>query len=127
MLGGVVPNLTSVLERINGSPYVGDTFAVMAGSLDQYPDAYDFLVGSLKAEGPHNKTGFLAVKDMNISEAFATYAGQEVFEYFVQGRDILKTPLIRKVFHDNAVMGCHGVPQMPLFVYKAIGDRFSAV
>jgi len=127
VLGGVVPNLTSVLESINGSPYVGDTFAIMAGSLNQYPDAYDFLVGSLKVEGPYNKTGFLAVKEMNISEAFATYAGQDVFEYFIQGMDILKAPLIRKVFHSNAIMGYHGVPQMPLFVYKAIGDRFSSV
>jgi len=126
-LGGVVPNLTSVLERINGSPYVGDTFAVMAGSLNQYPDAYDLLVGSLKVQGPYNKTGFLAVREMNISEAFAAYAGQDAFKYFVQGRDILKAPLIQKVFHSNAVMGYHGVPQMPLFVYKAIGDRFSSV
>jgi hypothetical protein len=106
---------------------VGDTFAVLAGSLNQYPDAYDFLVGSLKVEGPYNKTGFLAVRGMNISEAFATYAGQNVFEYFEQGWDILKAPLIQKVFHSDAVMGYHGVPQMPLFVYKAIGDRFSSV
>ncbi|GAB1317481.1 LIP-domain-containing protein [Madurella fahalii] len=127
-IGGVVPNITGpTLDAINKSPYVGDVFAILVGTVNQYPDAYAFLVGSLKEEGPYNRTGFLAVERMTILEAFAFYAGQDVWEYFVQGKQVVEAPIIRKVFQSNSIMGYHGVPQMPLFVYHAVGDKFSPV
>jgi len=128
VLGGVVPRLTpSELEGINRSPYVGDVVAILVGATNQYPDAYSHLIANLKTEGPRNRTGFLAVEGMTILEAFAYYAGQDVWEYFVDGKGVVEARVVKKVFWDNGMMGYHGVPQMPLFVYQAVGDRFSPI
>lgn len=127
VLGGVVPNITGVLDRVNGSPYVGNVFAFLVGSLNQHPEAYNFLVDSLKPEGPYNRTTFLAVKGMRIVEAFAFYAGQNVFDYFVQGRNIVNVSLLKKVWDSKSSMGYHGVPQMPMFVYQAVSDSFTPI
>jgi len=127
-LGGVVPRITPwELEGINRSPYVGDVVAILVGATNQYPDAYSHLVANLKPEGPRNRTGFLAVEGMTILEAFAYYAGQDVWEYFVDGKEVVEARVVEKVFWDNGMMGYHGVPQMPLFVYQAVGDRFSPI
>lgn len=97
------------------------------GLTAQYPDARDFLVSSLYTEGPYNATGFLAALQMGVSDDFVVYAGQDINKYFVQGRDFLRSPEISRIFGNNAFQGYHGIPQMPVFLYKAIGDEFSNV
>lgn len=126
-LGGVVPDGRLIFDAINRSPYAGDLPALLVGAMNQYPEAYAFLVGSLKESGPYNRTGFLAVERMTILQAFAYYAGQDVWEYFVQGREVVNAPVIKRVIERNIVMGYHGVPDMPLFVYQAVGDKFSHI
>ena len=132
-IGGVVPDVRftdepdSPFATINTSPYAGDVFAALIGLVNQYPDAYAHLVNSLKTSGPYNRTGFLAVERMSIVEAFAHYAGHNIWDYFVQGKEVVNNPVIKRVIERNGVMGYHGVPDMPLFVYQAVGDRFTPI
>lgn len=93
----------------------------------QYPVEREFLVSRLKTEGPLNATGFLAALNYTLNQAIAAYALQDISEYFIGGIDDLLGPIPTKIINRDGLMGYHGVPQMPLLVYKAIGDEVSVV
>jgi hypothetical protein len=98
------------------------------GVTSQYPEATAFILEKLHRTGPYNATGFLSAKQRNGVENFAYYADQHIYDdYFVGGPSILQSPVLQEVFHEQVTMGLHGVPRMPLFVYKAIHDEFSPV
>lgn len=62
---------------------------------------------------------------MTIAEASAVFNMSDVFAYFLNGSSFLQASVISDMFENDAAMGLHGVPQMPLFVYKAIADEIS--
>ena len=126
-LGGLTPNITSVLYSVNGSVYVGLVPSGVLGLATQYPDFNTALLEGLKPSGPFNKTGFLAAKEMSYEEAGDYYNEQDIFAYFTQGADFFKMPVISHVLNTEGLMGFHGVPNMPLFVYKAINDTLSKI
>lgn len=126
-LGGLPPNATSVLNAINGELYAGLIPVVLLGATNQYPEAYDYLVSQLNPTGKYNRTTFLSVKNMSAVEGDAFFANQDIWNYFVDGKAVLEAPVLQKVMYSNDYMGYHGVPQMPLFVYKAIADELSPV
>jgi hypothetical protein len=126
-VGGVVSNGTSVWLRLNNSPFAGLFPESLLGLVSQYPKAYDALLSQLKPDGPYNKTAFLAAKEMSIQEAFITYANQSVYKYLKDGIDFYKTPVMQSILDQQEYMGYHGVPQMPLFMYKAIADELTPI
>ena len=127
-IGGVVPNGTSLLGAIDGTPAAGLIPSFLVGVTKQYPDAYQYLVSNLKSSGPYNATGFLAVQNMSYFEAALTFMNQSILQdYFVDGNSILEHYVLQRVFYRDGLMGYHGVPQMPMFVYKAVHDEYSHV
>ena len=127
-LGGLVPNATSITHAIDGSPAAGLIPSFLVGITRQYPQAYQYLINSLKTSGPYNATGFLAVRNMSYTQAAVSFMNQSIMaEYFTNGKAFLQSPIIRKVFDSNGQMGYHGVPQMPMFIYKAVHDEYSYV
>ena len=126
-LGGLTPNVTSVLLSVEGTSGVGLVPSGILGLASQHPDLYKFVTDSLKTDGKYNKTGFLAAKNLSLSESAVHYAGQNMSDYFTGGLSILYDPIARKVINTDGVMGYHGVPQMPLYVYKAVKDEISPV
>lgn len=93
----------------------------------QYPEVKDFVLSRLKASGPYNATGFLAAANFTVNQASAAYAYRDIGDYFVGGINDLSSPLPAKMISLDGIMGYHGVPQMPLFVYKAIADEVSVI
>lgn len=126
-IGGLTPNVTSVLEAISGTIWAALGPSGLLGMTSQYPAAYEFLVGKLKPSGPYNRTTFLTAKNMSFIQAFEAFANQSIFDYFEGGIAVIESPIIQKVLESNGLMGYHGVPQMPLFVYKTIHDEISGV
>ncbi len=127
-IGGVPPNATGLLQNIDGTPAAGLIPSALLGLTSQYPAAYEYLVSKLKKSGPHNSTGFLAAKNFSFVEAHVAFANQSIFDfYFEGGYAALEDPIIQKIFDSDGYMGYHGVPQMPVFVYKAIHDEYSLV
>jgi len=81
-----VPRVSGVLSgALNLSPYAGNVVSFLLGSTNQYPEEHQFLLDSLKTEGPQNKTGFLKARSMAVLEGFAYFAGQDVWRYCDQG------------------------------------------
>ncbi|KAI0452779.1 lipase [Xylaria acuta] len=125
-IGGLVPNATTAFSDPR-SVVASLIPAGLLGLTSQYPEAREFLLGQLKTEGPYNATGFLAALNLNVDEGLAHYAGQDLNEYFVDGLGAVFTaPELTRVFGNNGYQGYHGIPQMPVFAYKAIKDDATA-
>jgi hypothetical protein len=64
---------------------------------------------------------------MSIVDAFTYYANQDIWKYFKNGDSVIHGPEIQRIFRQQGVMGKHGTPLMPLFVYLAIGDELASI
>lgn len=126
-LGGLTPNVTSVLESITGTPLAGLAPSGILGLASQFPDLEAFLQKNLKRTGKYNITGFYAARNFTLLESIGTYANQNITDYFKNGDAALQESVPKRVTNSDGVMGFHGVPQMPVFAYKAIKDEISRI
>jgi hypothetical protein len=86
------------------------------------------MVSKLKPSGKYNATTFLSASNMSLTQAAVAFAFQDISEYFMDGfNDLLNNTMARQVILRDGLMGYHGVPQMPLFAYKAVGDLVSPI
>ena len=126
-LGGLTPNVTSTTESVNNSTYAATVVEGLLGLMSQHPALEQYVLSQLKTTGPYNATGFLAARTQNTTVSAVQYANQNIFNYFLSGAAIIQNPLVQSVINTDGIMGFHGVPAMPVYVYKAIGDEFSPV
>lgn len=126
-LGGLVPNGTSIFLTINEGPYVGLWASALIGISSQLPEYRAWLLSRLKTEGPHNMTGLLMAGNLTLNQSTVYYAYQDIGDYFVDGITDALGPYSRKVNDIYSQMGYHGVPRMPVYIYKAIADEISVV
>ena len=126
-LGGLPANGSEILPAISSTIWAGLAPELLLGASTQYPKFRAYLLEQLKENGPYNKTGFLAAQNMSIAEAFTTYANQSISAYFKCGSAFFSSPPLQHIFNQQGYMGYHGVPQMPLFVYKAIADEITSI
>lgn len=59
--------------------------------------------------------------------AARAYAYQDMGDYFIGGIADITSPIVQRIINRDGIMGYHGVPQMPVFAYKAIEDEISVV
>ncbi|RMD39243.1 hypothetical protein DV735_g5887, partial [Chaetothyriales sp. CBS 134920] len=126
-LGGLTPNVTSVLRAITGTVYAGLAPPSIIGISNQYPDRYQYLVSRLKPSGPYNRTAFLSAVNLTIGEAVLKFAGHNISDYFVDGLSDVLNPFTAKVTNSDGIMGYHGVPQFPLYAYHAVKDLVTPI
>lgn len=126
-IGGLPTNITSSVLAANKSPFAGLLPAGLVGVSKQHPAFNQTLRKSLKQNGEYNASTFLAVATMDVNTIFAEFAGQDMAAYFTDGFAIFESPEYKEVANTDAIMGYHGVPQMPLFVYKAVHDELCPI
>ncbi|KAF4443385.1 hypothetical protein F53441_11434 [Fusarium austroafricanum] len=126
-IGGLTPNITNVLENISGKEAAGLGVSAILGITTQYPAVRKYVLSELKTVGPLNKTGFLAAEKFTSTQAGLAYAGVNVFDFFKNGIGLLRNSGAQRAINNDGIMGYHGVPQWPLFAYKAIHDEISPV
>ncbi|KAI1505312.1 lipase 1 [Biscogniauxia marginata] len=127
-LGGLVSNLGALYHVINKTPFTGNLVLVLLGIMNEYPEAEAYLRSRLKTEGPQNATAFLKGREMDSLQAFNAYGGQDIFGYFVGGQaDLEGSRVLRKIQKVEWILGYHGAPEIPLFIYKAIGDEMTPI
>lgn len=97
------------------------------GLTAQYPDVRAYLVSQLKASGPYNATTFLMALNYTSDQSAAAFAYQDISQYFIGGFDFLLNTTVDNLVYRDGLMGYHGVPQMPIFAYKAIADLESPI
>lgn len=124
VLGGLVDNLSADLDNLNESPIAGTVISFLLGITAQYPDAAEYLESRLVEA---TKEKFLAVRDINNADTVGMFSGRDIYPFFKGGAADLQAPILRKLFNEQSKLGYKGVPNHPLFVYKAIGDQFCPV
>ncbi|KAE8450284.1 hypothetical protein EG329_006712 [Mollisiaceae sp. DMI_Dod_QoI] len=124
--GGTAPNISTVGKLMNKKDTVGLLIAGLVGITSQHSDARQYLLSRLKDSGPYNATGFLNATSMSGVQSLINYEYQDVYQYFVGGESDLDSKIFIDMYNSDAVMGLHGTPNMPMFIYKAIGDEMSA-
>lgn len=126
-LGGLTPNISSVLHAVNGqvSAFLG--VQGILGLSSQHPDVEKVLLSKLKDSGPYNKTRFLAIKNMTSQAAAFSFLGADISQYFDGGFALLDDPAVADAINTDGIMGNNDVPTMPIYAYKAINDEISPV
>lgn len=126
-LGGLVDNGTRAVDAVNGAPYAGLIPLGLLGLTAQYPEARAYVLDQLHDSGPFNETTFLSSFNLTLVQIFGIFANQTVYKYFKDGRDILYNPTLSKILSIESTLGSHGVPQAPLFIYKAVHDEVTSI
>ncbi|KAF2769285.1 LIP-domain-containing protein [Teratosphaeria nubilosa] len=123
-LGGLTPNITSVLESISGTVAAGLAPAGIVGLSTQWPDLAQLLQDDVKA----NMSEMLfSVVNETLTESLLSFLFRDITSYFVNGvEDLLKPAAVMPQDRDGQ-MGFHGFPQFPIFAYKAIADEISPI
>ncbi|KAK4505460.1 hypothetical protein PRZ48_003423 [Zasmidium cellare] len=127
-LGGLAPNFTAALANVyNGSYFAALIPAALYGLASQHPFVKQYLASELKTTGPYNATTFNSILNLDILSAFNFFANQTMTNYFRSGVEFFSNPTYLDIVARDTNMGTHGVPQMPLFVYKAIQDEITVI
>ncbi|KAN0089549.1 Secretory lipase domain containing protein [Hyaloscypha variabilis] len=124
--GGLIPNVTSAGNKMTSKDTAGLAIAGIIGITSQQTDARKYIDSRLKTTGPFNKTLFYTATEYSGAQVLGAFENQNVSDYFYNGTSDLDVPIMNDIYYSDATMGHHGVPNMPVFVYKAIHDEMSA-
>ncbi|KAH8703990.1 putative lipase 8 precursor [Talaromyces proteolyticus] len=126
-IGGLPTPLNAVFEAVNKSPYAGLIPLGLWGAANAYPYVGDYLTSRL-TPGAKETGVFTKARNMSVFEAFSVYNGSDIFSYFIGGKDdVLSSPITTFIFETQSTMGRHGLPTMPIFVYKAVADLLAPI
>ena len=107
-------------ETINRGPFAG---IAGAGPLGMTNAFLDFLEALTKQLIPASAAQFYKTVQNRFDGDAVLFPGQNISSYFYDGDNIIIKPTIAKYFTSNARIGRHGVPSMPLFVYKEVANE----
>lgn len=121
-LGGLLVNLTetALITGLIQPPGV-------LGLTAQYPEAREYILDQLHDTGPYNKSTFLAALHNSPQQDIDLYGNQSIWPYFRDGQGTLQNRMLQRIVHSETILGYHGTPQMPLFVYKAVHDEATPI
>ncbi|KAI7969807.1 hypothetical protein EIK77_006755 [Talaromyces pinophilus] len=126
-IGGLPTPVAAVLKAVNKSPYAGLIVSGIWGYANAFPVVESYLLSRLTDEAKVSGN-FTAGRNMTIIQIFATYPNVDVYSYFIGGEDdIFASPLLQHFWDTQGTMGVHGLPDMPMYVYKAIEDLLAPV
>ncbi|KAF2761188.1 LIP-domain-containing protein [Pseudovirgaria hyperparasitica] len=123
-LGGLVPDIQSVLETINKGFFAGLAFSGIYGFIKAFPNLTEYANQHLIAE---KKEEFFKIANGCLQQTASAGGNKDLFTYFDGGKELSKDPVPSSVLGSAGLMGVHGTPTMPMYVYKAAADEISPV
>ncbi|ODH13760.1 hypothetical protein ACO22_06937 [Paracoccidioides brasiliensis] len=121
VLGGSIVNITSLIETINGGPFVGLLFRGIYGVAKAYPSLLEWMNENMRSAKKDDF--FKHAMSCQIQGTDGTYLN--IFDYFVEGERSLDHVVPASVLSVSGQMGLHGTPTMPLYIYKSLADQIS--
>ncbi|KAF2764516.1 LIP-domain-containing protein [Teratosphaeria nubilosa] len=120
-IGGVIANLTaSIIDIGNGGHFSGLSFSGITGLSRAYPD----LAASVDRHLiPSKAAEFRKIGNASQSDASDMGKGKKVWDYFDIGEAMVRDPAFQFAATRSGIMGQHGPPKGPLYVYHAQGDE----
>ena len=126
-IGGVVSNGQHSIDAVNGKLFAALIPSAFMGLASQHERFYQHLLATLKKTGAQNASTILSFTKLNVATGGALFAFQNINDYFIHGADDIQIPLVQDLLFKEVQMGFHGVPTMPIFAYKAIGDEITPI
>ncbi|KAI9649813.1 hypothetical protein NHQ30_002395 [Ciborinia camelliae] len=123
-LGGLVPNVTSVLLTVNKSLFAGLIPAGIIGLTNGYPKLKEYVDQNLIQS---KASEFYKASTQCLFNVVKTYRDQDMFSYFKDGKASVQSDVAQEVLGATGQMGIYGTPNMPMFVYKAVNDQVSVI
>lgn len=123
-LGGLVPNITSVLNTINKGPFAGLGPAGIIGLANAYPALATYVQENLV---PSKAADFEKAGTQCLITDTSQFIFDDIYSYFTKGEELLNDPIPQSILQSTGQQGTHGTPQMPMFFYKAVADEVSPV
>lgn len=127
IIGGPPANCARSVDMINKREVAGLIVASMLGITTPRPAAFRAILDQVKTEGPFNITGFVKGYGMTGLEALFWFYNQDIWEYFKNGRASVWTDELVQIYEEDGIMGRHGTPPVPIYVYSAINDGFGYI
>ena len=119
-VGGVVPNITTVVTTINGQSYAGLIPPGITGLLNQYPALRPLFDEQIL---PQFKDDFNKAKSQCYQADYNQFENKNITEMFKDPNFIYTNPTAVGILNENA-LGKH-TPKIPMFVYKGMKDEIS--
>jgi hypothetical protein len=123
-IGGLVPNITSVLFTINKTVFAGLIAGGILGLGSAYPELETYLEEQLI---PSKAADFKKGASQCLGADIVQFGNKDMGTYFVDGIDALNNDAAQSVILATGVQGLHGTPRMPVYAYKAVGDEVSPI
>ncbi|KJZ72217.1 hypothetical protein HIM_08359 [Hirsutella minnesotensis 3608] len=120
-LGGLVPSIQTVIQMVNKSLFAGLLPPGMIGLANQYPVINDLLAKHIR---PEAKASFYTAKQICAAPQLAGNLFKDVKAAF-DDQSVFTTEPVTSILNENN-MG-QAIPQMPLYVYKAVLDEVSPI
>ncbi|KAI5268793.1 secretory lipase-like protein 1 precursor [Aureobasidium subglaciale] len=123
-LGGLIPNVQNVLNTINNGLFAGLAATGINGLANGYPQLQAYLDQHLI-----NSTAAAFKKPLTqcLGDDTNQFIFKNIYNFFDNGKDFIDAAVVQNVLNETGIMGRHGTPQMPLFIYKAVADEVSPV
>lgn len=123
-IGGIPSNVTDAIVTTNLTRDAVAGPAAFLGLANGFPDFADLLQRQLR---PKTANEFRTLEGACLADSQKIFTRKNIFKYFKDGDDILQRPVYQSTVKTYGDMGNHGVPRMPLYFYKAIGDEVSPI
>ncbi|OKL60426.1 hypothetical protein UA08_03972 [Talaromyces atroroseus] len=120
-LGGTVPKILPVIYSVNGGLFAGLAPAGIQGLANEYPSAVQLIEQNIL---PSKAADFNKTRSLCLSGDIIEYFDLNIFTYF-NNSSIFTEPIATALLDANA-MGQH-LPEIPLYIYKSVGDEVSPV
>lgn len=121
-LGGLAPDIPSVINTCNHGPYAGIIAGGIIGLTNAYPDLAKLIDQHLK---PEYKDKFNKIKSQCLVATAADFLFQDVLAMLDDAEALLSMPYVANLLKENNLG--HGVPKVPTFVYKGVLDDLTPV
>lgn len=126
-LGGSSANITSIIEKIDGSVFAGFTPNAFMGLANEYPDFGEFIRNEMDPKQAE-------IMDQGLTNCLAPALlngmGTKFFTgdkpVFPRGFEIFDDPIVSDVLNTNSLLYVADklVPQIPMFMYHGTLDQF---
>lgn len=121
-VGGVVPNITTVITMINGKGSAGLIPAGVLGLAHQYPEL-DTIIQQHVLPQYHDE--FYKAATQCLGANSNDYANKDIIGMFDDRNLAFTNPTAVRIIRENGLG--QRVPKIPMFVYKSIADEISPV
>jgi hypothetical protein len=124
VLGGLIPNVQTVLNTINKGLFAGLAATGINGLANGYPELQTYLDQHLK---PSKAAAYKKPLTQCLGDDTNQFVFKDIYTFFDNGENFTNAPVVQNVLSESGIMGRHGTPQMPLFIYKALADEVSPI